>query len=258
MHVAEAKRKIGSRISWLCDSMSNDLKHALGNAPNSEFVIDPRGRIVVSRSWSDPEALRKDLNRLVGTPGTRTRVADLELPAMKPASTARKGVVERVSLPGRTLPVFVEPDLEGATQPFYAKLRAEIDPQFFSTGSGKLYLGFFLDPLYEVHWNNLMAPLRFEVKSPDGLVVAPALGSGPNVEFDADADPREFLVELCDYLAEPPSVAAPHSGYELELTVRYVVCDDAETFCKILTQHYTITLAPDRDGGARRSPRRRR
>ena len=58
MHVAEAKRTLGSRIPWICDTMENDLKHALGDRPNSEFVVDPDGKIVVSRSWSSPSDLR--------------------------------------------------------------------------------------------------------------------------------------------------------------------------------------------------------
>ena len=66
MHVAEAKRTLGSRFSWICDSMDNDLKHALGDRPNSEFVVDPKGEIVVSRSWSSPNELREDLANLVG------------------------------------------------------------------------------------------------------------------------------------------------------------------------------------------------
>lgn len=60
MHVAEAKEKLGSKITWLCDSMENDLKHAIGDAPNSEFVIDAEGRIIVARIWSKPELLRAD------------------------------------------------------------------------------------------------------------------------------------------------------------------------------------------------------
>lgn len=258
MHVTEAQRKLGSQITWLCDSMSNELKHALGNAPNSEFIIDPEGRIVVSRPWSDPEALRKDLNTLIGTPKTRTRIADLDLPPLQPPATAAKGVVPRVTLPDRMVPVHVTPHLNGTRQPFYAKLRAEIEPEFFRSGSGQLYLGFYLDPLYEVHWNNQMAPLRFEVETDSSVVLAPPTGQGPDVDVAADADPREFLLELCDYLADPPSEAAPHRGYEFELTVHYYACDDAETFCKILTQHYTVVLESDRDGGRRRPPRRRR
>ena len=50
MHVKEAQRTLGSEITWISDSMSNDLKHALGDSPNSEFVVDPAGKIVRLRA----------------------------------------------------------------------------------------------------------------------------------------------------------------------------------------------------------------
>ena len=66
MQIQEAKRTLGSRIPWISDTMSNDLKHALGDASNPEFIIDPDGRLANKRMWSDPEGLREDLARLVG------------------------------------------------------------------------------------------------------------------------------------------------------------------------------------------------
>jgi hypothetical protein len=41
------------------------------------------------------------------------------------------------------------------------------------------------------------------------------------------------------------------------LTVHYFACDDAETFCKPVTQQYEILLTQDRDGGNRRQGARR-
>ena len=41
MHVAQAEVQLGSRIPWLADAMTNELKHALGDMPNSEFIIEP-------------------------------------------------------------------------------------------------------------------------------------------------------------------------------------------------------------------------
>ena len=49
MHVVEAKRALGTEIVWLADNMANELKHALGDAPNSEFVVDPQGTVIVDR-----------------------------------------------------------------------------------------------------------------------------------------------------------------------------------------------------------------
>ena len=66
MHVKQAEVQLGSRIPWIADTMTNELKHALGNIPDSEFIIDPDGRVVARRAWSNPSQLRRDLERLIG------------------------------------------------------------------------------------------------------------------------------------------------------------------------------------------------
>ncbi|MEC9093980.1 MAG: hypothetical protein VX438_14825, partial [Planctomycetota bacterium] len=60
-HIKQAYKELGNTIPWLCDNMNNELKHAMGNRPNSEFIIDPKGNIAVLRDWSQPETLRSDL-----------------------------------------------------------------------------------------------------------------------------------------------------------------------------------------------------
>ena len=62
------------------------------------------------------------------------------------------------------------------------------------------------------------------------------------IEEKADADPREFLLDL---RAGEEDREAP-----LELSVRYFACDDANTFCIPVDQKYTIYLERDRDGGS--------
>ncbi|MCO6453849.1 MAG: hypothetical protein J5I93_00925 [Pirellulaceae bacterium] len=249
MHVAEARRQLGSRIAWLCDSIDNRLKHALGDAPNSEFLIGPDGKLLVARRWSDPEALRRDLAERLGEVEPRTTIADVGMKPLEPPRTAPRGIVPRLQLPSRMLPVQVrpvalqalEPPALADAEPFYVKLRAEVSAPYMESGSGQLYLGFFLDPLYKVHWNNRAAPLEFEAEAPESIELTPASGQGPDVRQDADADPREFLLKVSGRSEQP-----------LRLTVKYFACDDAETFCKPVVQHYEITLRPDRDGGARR------
>ena len=234
MHVAEAKRTLGSRIEWLCDTMDNDLKHALGDRPNSEFIIDPKGKIVVSRSWSDPSQLRRDLANLVGEVEPATTVADLNMNRLPPPEKARTGVVKRIELPGQMVPLKVTP--VESRSPHYVKLRVE------RSGS-KLYLGFFLDPLYKVHWNNRAAALSFSIQPPGTVRVSPDQGTAPPVDADADADPREFLVDVTGDSPDP-----------LKIVVKYFACDDAETFCVPVTQEYLVRLERDRDGGNRRRP----
>ena len=241
MHVREAEKVIGSQFRWICDGMSNELKHALGSAPNAEFIIDSEGRIVQRRVWSDPLSLRADLERLVGPVEHPTQVEDLDLPEIKPAGKVARGIAPRVEMPGRMLPLRVEP-VEDGKYPFYVKLRAEVDPAFLSgeSDSGQIYLGFHLDPLYHVHWNNEAAPLEYSLSSEEGVAVSPPMGRFPDVTAAADADPREFLLEI----------TAGETRPAIELQVRYFACDDALTFCVPVTQLYRIHLERARDGGS--------
>ena len=61
-----------------------------------------------------------------------------------------------------------------------------------------MYVGFHLDPLYKVHWNNETKPLSFEIDAPTGMRVTPASGVGP--------DPEEFP---CFLLRSSFSTARP-------------------------------------------------
>ena len=239
MHVAEAERTLGSRIPWLADNMADELKSALGGVNNAELVIGPDGRVLRRRAWSDPDELRKDLGELVGKVKRATRVSDLDLETASPPRTLAKGVVPRIEVPGAMRALRIEPVLEGAEHPFYAKLRAEVDEDFLRSGEGKLYLGFHLDPLYHVHWNNLAEPLELELTAPEGVRVSPQKATAPEVKEPADADPREFLLDL----------SADERNAPLELTVRYFGCDDADTFCVPVSQSYRVHLEPDPNAG---------
>ena len=238
LHVKEAERTLGSTIPWICDTMENDLKHGLGDAPNSEFIIDPEGKVAVRRSWSNPTELRSDLEKLVGAVDKPTTVADLNMKKVEPPQAAKTGIVARVKMPGPMQALKIEPAMI-SLEPFYVKLRVEADGDVTRTGSGKLYLGFHLDPLYDVHWNNLAAPLTFEVKTSAGTKISPSTGEAPKIEVESDADPREFLLDI----------AAGSGADSFEVTVKYFACNDQEGWCKPVTQQYTVHLEVDRDGG---------
>ena len=242
LHVQEAKKTLGATVPWLCDTIDNDLKHALGDRPNSEFVIDPNGKIVVMRDWSNPETLRADLEQLVGAVENPTRVSDLDLKIETTPKPAASGVVKRVLLPEQGQALLVKP--QESKTPYYVKLRAEADKDLLRSGKGKLYLGFHLDPIYHVHWNNLAKPLSWEATTADGSTISPAAGTGPKVDVESDIDPREFVIDV-----DAASDAGP-----LEVTVKYFACNDEQGFCIPVTQKYIVTLQLDRDGGqARRS-----
>ena len=74
---------------------------------------------------------------------------------------------------------------------------------------------------------------------PAGVRITPATGVFPDIEEPADADPREFLLDI---VAEDRS--AP-----FDLSVSYYGCDDAITFCILVRQDYTVHLEVDGDAG---------
>lgn len=182
------------------------------------------------------------LGLLALTPMTmeRAQAAELqtELKLGRPNSNIPSGIVPGIRQPSAMVPLKIVPGKQKRPIPFYATLRAAVDPPFLTRGEGKLYLGFHLDPLYAVHWNNRVKPLEFRLETPEGVRVTPNRGTGPKVKQPADKDPREFLLDI----------AVTGHSRPLHLTVRYFACDDADTFCIPVTQSYAVHLEPDPEG----------
>ena len=240
MHIREAKRVFGGlTIPWLADNLDNDLKHQLGGLNNPEFIFDPAGKIVRLRDWSSPDQLRQDLVKLVGS-ADQTSVRELGLKIEKMAKpSAKLGVVPRIRIPGPMQPIKATPNTKSSKAPFYAKLRAEADASLLSKGNGRLYLGFHLDPLFEVCWNNLAAPVEYSITGGNGTKIEPASGAGPKVNVESDADPREFLLQIGDWKKDAT----------LTLEVRYFACNKKAGWCRPVTQTYELQLTRDQDAG---------
>ena len=112
LHIKEAKRSLGTQVTWICDTMDNDLKHALGDAPTSEFVIDPEGRVVRRRAWGNVAQLRKDLEELVGPVDNPTKPEDLNLKIKAPPKVAPQGIVKRIKRPAGMKPLRIVPQID--------------------------------------------------------------------------------------------------------------------------------------------------
>jgi hypothetical protein len=239
-HARQAGKQLGATIPWLVDAMDNRLKHALGDRPNSEFVIDPKGKIVRKRDWSHPGEVRKDLEKLVGPVEKITKEEDIQLNVqLPPKAPAERGVLPRIKR-DRMQALEMEPVIDPKGPPFYAKLRAEADAGLLREGSGKLYLGFHLDPFHAAHWNNLTPPLRYKLELPDGAKIEKASGEAPKVKFASDCDPREFMLDVGAWPADKP----------IKLTVTYSAC--VEDACHTIRQEYVLHLRRDKDGGGAR------
>ena len=243
MHIKEAKRTLGSEVPWIADTMANDLKRALGNRNNSEYLLDPEGRVLRVRAWSDPDQLRKDLEESVGRVENPTEVSDLNMEVKPAPEHAPTGIVPRIEKPWAHRALVAEPQFAKTAEPFYTKLRAEADQALLRSGEGRLYLAFLPDPFHGVYWNNRSPAMEVELTAPESVTITPAKLTGPEVEEDADADPREFLVHVDRGDSEEP----------VGIRFRYFAC--TETWCRPVTQEYMITWNVDRAAERVRSVR---
>ena len=236
MHIELAKKTLGTTVPWIAETMDNDFKEKYVFASNPEFIFAPDGKIVHRESWSRGTAIRAQLEKLVGKSTQTTAVEDLTFPEFKKLSDGdRSGLVQRVQVSGIAQPLkFVGGD---SKQPFYCKLRPESDQQLLQTGKGQLYLGFHLDPIHNVKWNNLAAPLEFELTRADGTSITKQ--TAKKLDVETDGDPREFLVDIDDWKA----------GDMLDLKVMYFACSKTENWCKPVSQTYKIALENNPAGG---------
>ncbi|MEO8272271.1 MAG: deiodinase-like protein, partial [Aureliella sp.] len=96
-HAKQAKEQFNTQIPWVVDAMDNRLKRALGDRPNSQFLIDPQGIIVRKRAWSNPAQVREDLEECVGPVDKITREEDLHLKFSLPLKDkGSRGAIPRI------------------------------------------------------------------------------------------------------------------------------------------------------------------
>ena len=119
------------------------------------------------------------------------------------------------------------------------KLRVEGDAELLKSGNGRLYLGFHLDPLYSMLWDNEADPLEYVIWSPVGIA-APSTDRAPEIKAArVDSEPREFVLNTRQLdLAKA-----------LKLRVEYTVYSPLTEKSMTVTQSYTILLEPDPLGG---------
>lgn len=229
-------------MPWLADQLDDRARLAFGKAPNGEFILDPAGKIVRKQFWCDPRGLRAALVDLVGLSGTFTKPEDLPTKFVVKKSEIASGVVPRIELVHNLKPLKLEPVDDGG-HPYFAKLRVEATPSL-PTGEGEMYLGVYLDPIYEVHWNNRAGKVKIEFEPHESVSFEQTTLLSPEIAEDADIDPRQFLIsgatrEQTEDSPDPPPI---------KVAVTYTVCDNDETFCLEITQRYLVYLKKDERG----------
>ena len=130
---------------------------------------------------------------------------------------------------------------------YYVKLRAEADRNLLRSGPGRLFLGFYPDPIHDAHWNNLVDPMKYVLELPDGVKATPTEATAAKGPGDSDTQPRQFWVDI----------EGANPSDELQLALHYYGC--TSDMCMAMTHEYTIRLEDEERGsrtfGMNRGPR---
>ncbi len=213
--------------------MDDAATKAFRGTYNGEFILDPQGKFVRERFWSNPRTLRADLIELVGPVENPTKIKDLPVRFRPEPRKVSSGVANPIKLPRGLTTIELEYKPIGDNRPLYVKLRAEMTQEQVD-GKYQMYLGFYVDPIYRTRWNNTAGRVRVEITAPEEMGFAETKLKGPKVEVDADVDPRMFLVDF-----DSKGNLGP-----IQIKLHYVVCDDAETLCFPVTQEFAVTPKP--------------
>ncbi|MDF1823614.1 MAG: hypothetical protein P1U68_03170 [Verrucomicrobiales bacterium] len=235
LHVARAKETLGTKAPWFADSMDDSIRDALGAGANSIYLISPTGEVLLGLSRLNGEALRKALETHVGPVENPTTVSDLDLPRVgRPEQMTNIDSDVRVERPEGMVIISSTPTASEET--YYVKLRVEAEPALLETGKGRLFLGFYPDPILGAHWNNLTKPMKYSLTLPTGVTATPQEASAVRGEGDYDSEPRQFWVEI--------DSAKPSDKFKLAF--HYYGC--TEEVCLALTHGYDIELVAADDG----------
>lgn len=237
LQLAAVREKLQTTVPWISDTIDDSMRLGLGSNSQSVFLISPEGEVLYGNGRIVREDLREALSKVLGKPKTVTQVSDLNLPTMKrnsrPPNEDSKLGVKRED--GLTI-VSTKPSKPNET--YYVKLRAEADEALIKTGNGRLFLGFYPDPIHKAYWNNLTPPMRYTITTPDGITASPAQASAEQGEGESDRLPRQFWVDI----------KSDSKRKEFLLQLDYYGC--TPDMCMALTHEYTVVLE-DENRGAR-------
>lgn len=249
LQLEEARAKLGTKVTWIADTLNDSMRVGLGAGPNSLYLISPDGEIIAASDRIEGNNFRRILDRLVGEVEHPTRPSELGLPrvARQPNQINEDTDIRVRRPPGL---IIVETTPANPDDTYYVKLRAEADRDLLATGTGRLFLGFYPDPIHDAHWNNLVEPMKFVLTVPDGITATPTEATAARGPGDSDTQPRQFWVDI--------DGAIPYD--ELGLTLHYYGC--TPDMCMALTHEYTVLLEDENRGsrtfGMNRGPRGRR
>ena len=223
--ITHANQELQTTIPWICDGLDGAVEKALGGAPNSEYVIDEKGVIVRKRFWHDPEELRSFLAARFGEVAEPTTVADLKREPIVRAQSQKAGL----QVPEGMKLCEVSPRRKvSEEEPLYVKLVVEAGPELLKSGTGKLWLGLFSDPIYGRRWDKSSEPVQWELSCDDAsFQTVTGKGTGDEGELAS----REFLLNV--------QAVGKEASYVLK--ARFSLLDEAGK-SEVFTEQYQFQI----------------
>ncbi|MCF7958336.1 MAG: hypothetical protein K9M57_07810 [Phycisphaerae bacterium] len=237
LQLAEARKKLGTKVPWIADTLDDSMRIGLRSGSFSVFLISPEGKIIFASDKIDGDGLRAALTKAVCPIANPTKVSDLDLPRLKRQGQplnedSSLGVARPTGL--SILSTVPAKPLET----YYVKLRTEADDTLLSTGTGRLFLGFYPDPIHDAHWNNLAPPMKYSLKLPKGVSATPSEATAKKGIGDSDTLPRQFWVDIPSHTPVK----------DIQLTLNYYGC--TPNLCMALTHEYTIRFEFENRGSS--------
>ncbi len=231
LQLAEAKKKLGTQVPWIADTIDDSFRVAMKTNSNSVFVISPDSEIVYAADRMNGDGLRQALTKLVGPVENPTSVRDLNLPQLARFQPTNIDSDIRVQRPDGLVILAITPTKPEET--YFVKLRAEAEPQLLETGKGRLFLGFYPDPIHDAHWNNLTPGMKYVLELPDGVKADPATAVANKGPGDSDTQPRQFWV----------NIEGDKTLDDIKLSLHYYACSPG--MCEAMTHEYTIAFTAE-------------
>lgn len=228
MHVAEAKKRLGTKVPWIMDTIDDSFRVAMRTNSNSVFIIGPDSEIVYAADRMNGDGVRRALIDLVGPVENPTSAQDMNFPTIPRFPPTNITNEIRVERPQGLVILKTTPAKPEET--YYVKMRAEAEKSVLETGKGDLYLGFFPDPIHDAHWNNLTPGMKYVFELPNGVTIDPPTAVANKGPGDSDTEPRQFKLKV-DSNGTPADV---------KLKIHYYACSPG--MCEAKTHEYTIAF----------------
>jgi|GEM_PF-1478032 len=238
LQIVAAKEKLKTTVPWLADTIDDNIRVALRASSQTVYLISPNGHIIYAGNRLDGPALREAIAQEVGYASTYSAPQSLNLPFIgRTPQMVNVDTELQVKRPEGMVILSIKPTHPDKT--YYVKLRAEAEPKLLKTGTGRLFLGFYPDPIHKACWNNLTEPMKYELTLPEGVKADPVTAQAKGGPGEKDSQPRQFWVDI-------ESGEAGKTPDKAKLALHYFAC--TPDMCTALTHEYTIHFtAEDRN-----------